>query len=724
MASDDGPVLIGSVLRAGLGLARLSVSVAGFFFRAWLAVMRVVWRQAHFAVGAALAVVAGTALALLLDWSVPFAVTLLTVTNWWLFLPTSDLVWMKRRGYVSPAYVRLALSAFASAVGVDEDVLKRETERDARLRAKLQRFRDKRDVYLNTKRREKNDASRVNERWTVDAMPTEKNGETFATKTKTEETKNGDTFASDDDDDFGEDDVAKTKKTDAGRLTASGASSDSDSDSESFSDWEVAKAKAKRRANELRVLQSARFVKTPIRVALLFVLRVNGVVPFKGETETQFLRRKNGDAFPYYFANGARVLSRGDEERNLLDEDDEDGGAFLTASRDGRRSNALNKTRRTKHIPKRALPDPSSWPHRPVFVRFSPRDNGTQRALAGWATPWGPETGEVGEKTPPSSSIANCPVNTETFMAFESELFVGKIVCRFKGIHCPANPSACKTSNDFFKKKRCTFQVLVQGKFKEEVRADLILTGGEFHKPFTERPPNYLVSAGCKFFAALTPGLELDLLCDEPYYTATLGGTVTTLSVDAEGEEPDPLSDVKERNGRMGGAFSSDQKKEGASGTPRLFAGEKEPASQTESTTAGDGKTFQNADVVASSVSERFQTSTKTSEPSEGSGVSVARRCRVLGDPRTAKEYVYNTNDVYTFDYFQSVLLFDSYCLDIGIVKLKLDRHVDGQPLGIMAKHQDGRYVYNFEIFHECLLPKTEQGVAWKREGGGTNVAP
>ena len=724
MASDDGPVLIGSVLRAGLGLARLSVSVAGFFFRAWLAVMRVVWRQAHFAVGAALAVVAGTALALLLDWSVPFAVTLLTVTNWWLFLPTSDLVWMKRRGYVSPAYVRLALSAFASAVGVDEDVLKRETERDARLRAKLQRFRDKRDVYLNTKRREKNDASRVNERWTVDAMPTEKSGETFATKTKTEETKNGDTFASDDDDDFGEDDVATTKKTDAGRLTASGASSDSDSDSESFFDWEVAKAKAKRRANELRVLQSARFVKTPIRVALLFVLRVNGVVPFKGETETQFLRRKNGDAFPYSFANGARVLSRGDEE-SIEDEDDEDGGAFLTASRDGRYSNALKKTpRRTKHIPKRALPDPSLWPHRPVFVRFSPRDNGTQRALAGWATPWGPETGEVGEKTPPSSSIANCPVNTETFMAFESELFVGKIVCRFKGIHCPANPSACKTSNDFFKKKRCTFQVLVQGKFKEEVRADLILTGGEFHKPFTERPPNYLVSAGCKFFAALTPGLELDLLCDEPYYTATLGGTVTTLSVDAEGEEPDPLSDVKERNGRMGGAFSSDQKKEGASGTPRLFAGEKEPASQTESTTAGDGKTFQNADVVASSVSERFQTSTKTSEPSEGSGVSVARRCRVLGDPRTAKEYVYNTNDVYTFDYFQSVLLFDSYCLDIGIVKLKLDRHVDGQPLGIMAKHQDGRYVYNFEIFHECLLPKTEQGVAWKREGGGTNVAP
>ena len=697
MASDDGPVLIGSVLRGGLGLARLSVSVAGFFFRAWLMVMRVVWRQAHFAVGAALAVVAGTALALLLDWSVPFAVTLLTVTNWWLFLPTSDLVWMAKRGYVSPAYVRLALSALASAVGVDEAVRKRETRREARLEAKLERFRESRDVFLRTKRREKNDASRVNERWTADAMPTER---ASRAKDETEET-DGDVFASDDDDEG--DGFAKKKKTEthAGRA-ASSASSDSDSDSDSEKDdWEVARRKAKRRAKKLRALRSRRFVKTPIRIALRAVLRFNGLVPFRDETEAQFARRRNGDAFPYHFA-GAR--SRGDQERS--GDEETSGGAFLTG--DGRRTNA-SKTPK-KNIPKRALPDPSTWPHRPVFVRFSPRDNNTQRALAGWATPWGPETGAVGEKTPPSNSTANCPVNTETAMAFESELFVGTIVCRFKGIACPANPSACKTKDDFFKKKRCTFQVLVQGKFKEAVRADLILTGGEFHKPFTERPPNYLVSAGCKFFAALTPGLELDLLCDEPYYTATLGGTVTTLSVDAEGDAPDPLSDVKERNGRMGGAFSSDQKGTFAAkpSATRSVLGEKEPTSLAESENAADGKTVQSADVAVSSVSG-FPARTKTE--TSGGGVSVARRCRVLGDPSTAKEYVYNTTDVYTFDYFQSVLLFDSYCLDIGIVKLKLDRHVDGQPLGIMAKHADGRYVYNFEIFHECLLPKTEQGV-------------
>jgi hypothetical protein len=136
-------------------------------------------------------------------------------------------------------------------------------------------------------------------------------------------------------------------------------------------------------------------------------------------------------------------------------------------------------------------------------------------------------------------------------------------------------------------------QVLVQGRFKEEVPTHKILTGGEFSKPFTDRPPTYLVSAGCKFFAHLTPvglgicamlfccqntsiddsrygpckqsdtrecqpyppGLELDMLCDEPYYVATLGGTVTTLGVHKPETAPDPLGDIKEENDLMGGDF-------------------------------------------------------------------------------------------------------------------------------------------------------------------------
>ena len=704
MASDDGPVLIGGVLRLGLGLAKLSVSAAGFFFRAWLAVMRAVWRQAHFAVGAALAVVAGTGLALLLDWSVPFAVTALTVTNGWLFLPTSDLVWMKRRGYVSPAFVRLALVAVASTLGVDEAAETREARREARLAAKLERreTHSKKRLEDAAARKQNRHSPNTNERWTENAMPTDprpRADELMSSRREEEDDEDDGARArkndDDDDDDDGNSSSSESETFDEPRYDVFGVRSRSAS---------LRNRKQQTNAflrKELRKLRAFRFAMTPIRMCLRAILRVNGLARFADETEEDARRRRNGD---FVFGDGDRVVFAEGAVRGI-------GRVRGVGDPHEPLASSAKRGVPKKNIPRRALPDPSTWPHRPVFVRFSPRDGGSQRATAGWATPWGPETGAAGEKTPPSSALANCPVNTETAMAFESELFVGVIVCRFKGIACPANRAATRTKEDFFKKKRCTFQVLVQGKFKERIRADLVLTGGEFHKPFTERPPNYLVSAGCKFFAALTPGLELDLLCDEPFYTATLGGTVTTLSVDAEGDAPDPLSDVRERNGRMGGAFSRRE-----TTTTSSFFANGDSSSGDGSFSARREKTKTN-DAGGEEKDENKETRSSPSSPSSPSrsssddGVSVARRCRVLGDPNTAKLYEYNTTDVYTFDYFQSVLLFDSYCLDIGIVKLKLDRHVDGQPLGIMAKHADGRYLYNFEIFHECLLPKTEQGV-------------
>ena len=271
-----------------------------------------------------------------------------------------------------------------------------------------------------------------------------------------------------------------------------------------------------------------------------------------------------------------------------------------------------------------------------MFVRFSPRDHGTQRALSGWATRWGPDESAPGSKAPPSAVDLTSPVNTETCMSFESELFVGKIM-PVQGHRVPREPERGEDEGGALPAEACTFQVLVQGRFKEAVATHLILTGGEFAKPFTDRPPTYLVSAGCKFFAHLTPGLELDLLCDEPYYVATLGGTVTTLSVDDAEDAPDPTDlEVRENNAKMGASVVN-----GDGSVPR--------------------KIILRA-AVAAVVDPTFGAS-----HAGAAGTSVSKRCRVLGDPATARRYYYNTEDVYTFDYFQSVLLFD----------LVLSRHRD-----------------------------------------------
>ena len=217
--------------------------VAAFFFRAWLAVMRVVWRQAHFAVGAALVVVAGTGLALLFDWNVALTVTALAVTNEWLFLPTSDLVWMARRGYVSPTCVRLALSAVA-AMGADEADGARVAAPEARLVAKLERYRD-----WQTEEERGGGTRMLGERGGggVDATPTTRVRRERARRTPTTTTRH-------------RPDPTTRERRATTRLRRG------------------RRAQAREGGTAPRVRDGT--VKRPIRIVLRAILRLNGLVPF------------------------------------------------------------------------------------------------------------------------------------------------------------------------------------------------------------------------------------------------------------------------------------------------------------------------------------------------------------------------------------------------------------------------------------------------------------
>lgn len=310
---------------------------------------------------------------------------------------------------------------------------------------------------------------------------------------------------------------------------------------------------------------------------------------------------------------------------------------------------------------RRRLPPVNMWPHRPVFVRSSPRSV-TQRTVDGWASASGPVFRRNHPNARADEREASVPVNTETAMEFETELFAGKILCRFKGV----DKTASKTPESFYSRKRCTFQVLVQGKFKERIRADQLVTGGEFYHPFENVPPKSLVYAGQQFFMQLTPGLEVDMLADPPYYYAPMASTVSILAAHENGQVPDITSDIGENTRLFGGKFAERE-------------------------------------------------------------VSLNERSRIFSDAQQAANYEFNTEDVYTFDYFQNVLLFDDYCLDIGIAKRMLHTHLVGQPINFFAKTKDGRYAYSFEIWHQSLLLKakerTPMGAPWPPKSRTTSLA-
>ena len=176
-------------------------------------------------------------------------------------------------------------------------------------------------------------------------------------------------------------------------------------------------------------------------------------------------------------------------------------------------------------------------------------------------------------------------------------------------------------------------------------------------------PPRALVYAGQQFFKALTPSLQIDMLASVPYYYAPLGSTLTILAAHAPEEAPDATDgDIDECTTRLGGPFAS--------------------------------------------------------------GVSVNERCRIMSDVEQSSALYYNTEDVYTFDYKQNVLLFDDYVLDVGFTKVPLAYHLDGQPLSFFAKQvrpgKPARYAYSYEIWHEALLSaaaeRTPIGAHWDTE--------
>ena len=311
----------------------------------------------------------------------------------------------------------------------------------------------------------------------------------------------------------------------------------------------------------------------------------------------------------------------------------------------------------------RPLPESRLWPHAPVFIRSSPRERSQRCINNSWS-----RLKKSDEKKTKEDKFVNeeekeedaewneltdtCPVNTETALEFETDIFKGKVVCRFLGMKGA-------TPEEFYieRGKICNniaFQVVVQGEFKERIRMDQVVTGGEFRRPFENIPPRTIVYTGQELFKVITPGLACDVTADEPYYLALLGGLVSQMSVDTKDTVPNILD------------FVIPEQCDIIEGNNGFFQ---------------DGK--------------HLDVQTRGS-----------RRVKQLANPATAKQYYYEPGLVYTFDNMQSYLHLDTYSFDVGkVLTLKLERHLNGQPIQFFAKTGDERYAFCFEMWHEKLLP-------------------
>lgn len=242
----------------------------------------------------------------------------------------------------------------------------------------------------------------------------------------------------------------------------------------------------------------------------------------------------------------------------------------------------------------------------------------------------------------PQYGTGPCPIGKP--FKFSSDLFEGECLVRLKGI---PNSDCPEGDEAYFSSRRRLFQTIIQGRFKEPLKVGDVLTGHEFVQPLQNLPHPWILKAATNLIGKLAPGAEIQVVGDHPTMLASLAATSQVVRGDEPGNEPDidTTDDIEEDCSLLGGKFSS--------GT-----------------------------------------------------ISSGGRKLHLASPTRAANYTFDTETVYTFDFYQSLLNCCTYSLDLGIANIGMAPVLNGQPIQSLCKTTDGRYLWSFQIWHENLLPK------------------
>jgi len=227
---------------------------------------------------------------------------------------------------------------------------------------------------------------------------------------------------------------------------------------------------------------------------------------------------------------------------------------------------------------------------------------------------------------------------------FSSDLFEGTCLFRIKG---------CKSNNPegdsaYFDGRKRIYQSVVQGRFKEEISVADVCTGHEFARPLKNLPHPFIIKTATSFISKIALGCNIEIHTSQPFMEATLLGTSQIVRGDEPGNEPNiTCKDIEEDCSIFGGAFRN-------------------------------------------------------------GNVSSSRRKRIFSNPAKCKQYTFDTDTVYTFEFYQNLFDVQSYSLDLGFIKLGAINVLNGQPIQWLGKTRDGRYLWSFQLWHLKLLKETK----------------
>lgn len=191
----------------------------------------------------------------------------------------------------------------------------------------------------------------------------------------------------------------------------------------------------------------------------------------------------------------------------------------------------------------------------------------------------------------------------------------------------------------YFQGQKRLMQTVVQGRFKRKIKMSDLYVGSVFSKALAAAPPPAMSKIMEAVIRRIAPGLIFDLSSDQPKIVALLAGTAQTMSIDRPGNEPDIASpDIEENVAHILGAGLSTEKK----------------------------------------------------------------RKKVMGSPKKAASYEFDTDHVYTFHTYDEAMDYGRGTMHLPMYgEYDIKPMIGNQPLSLTGTTQGGDVMYDMNIWHE-----------------------
>jgi hypothetical protein len=234
---------------------------------------------------------------------------------------------------------------------------------------------------------------------------------------------------------------------------------------------------------------------------------------------------------------------------------------------------------------------------------------------------------------------------------FESPVFKGTMLVRLR--NAPTDDP--QSHHAYFHGRKRLMQTVVQGQFKKPIKMSDVYVGSVFPKPLSTPPPSSMQAMMNAIFRRVAPSVVMDLISSQPKVLALYAGTAQSVSVNVPGEQPDITAVLLPEN--MAAVWNK----------------------------KGSGK------------------STWASDCS-------LKRKKKLSQPKTASQYMYDTDHVYTFHSYNDVMDYGTYEMKIPMYgKYNFASALGGQPMTLSAVLKDGTFMYSFQVWHKDVCQPSDK---------------